>query len=87
MACGRGMSKPCAACGIESTLKCGGCKIVHSHNIYYCGTQCQKKDWGRHVRVHRILTAVGVSKVGGDRARECSIAYLLKSATESDDSR
>jgi hypothetical protein len=38
------MLKACAGCGsTEHTKKCGRCEVV-----YYCGRECQKKDWKNH---------------------------------------
>ena len=46
---------PCAACGVESSHRCGGCK-----ELYYCSKKCQKRHWtkGGHSRECREQTTV-----------------------------
>ena len=40
----------CDSCGKAKLLKCGDCKLVK-----YCGTDCQRRDWGNHSRNCSIL--------------------------------
>lgn len=40
-----GSASKCAVCGIESSLRCTGCR-----NISYCGLEHQKKHW----KVHKV---------------------------------
>jgi hypothetical protein len=38
-------NKPCAACGSITATKCGRC-----NKVYYCGKECQRRDWKSHKR-------------------------------------
>lgn len=42
-----GWRGPCAVCGIESKLRCMGCreKTMDYHGPYYCGKEHQTRDW------------------------------------------
>jgi hypothetical protein len=35
--------KPCVMCQVETKMKCSCCR-----EVYYCGVECQKKDWKEH---------------------------------------
>jgi hypothetical protein len=38
-------------------LKCNRCKLMR-----YCGAECQKKDWGRHKAVCKLVEKVEPNK-------------------------
>lgn len=47
---------PCAVCSKPAPLKCGRCK-----SLYYCNTECQKKDFGIHKIICKIYSEFDMS--------------------------
>ena len=64
--------KACFVCSGRASSKCKICEEKFGKSIYYCGRECQSKDWQKHKQHHEELQTL-VDNIANDVATESKI--------------
>eukprot|EP00966_Prymnesium_polylepis_P054102 1250738-Prymnesium_polylepis.1 len=50
----------CLVCGSTTRLRCKGCNVS-----FYCSSECQNNDWGRHRHDCKVLSVKRLAQLNG----------------------